>query len=199
MRAHRRDWLIGSVFALSLAGPAVAAGSVSSLLACRDIADSVQRLACFDREADALAPVRAPAPAATAPAPAAAVTAAPAPSSPTASVAVEKPVPVPTPAPAPAPAPQQFGLSQRAVEEQEVAAGARAARISKIDAHLVRTARTSDGHMTFTLDNDQVWRQVEAEDMLVQPGEALTISRAALGSYWLKMSSGRGCKVTRVR
>lgn len=109
------------------------------------------------------------------------------------------PLPPAIPASASAEARQQFGLSERAVEERQVAAGAQPTRVSKIDAHIVRTARTSDGHLLFTLDNDQAWRQVEAEDMLVQPGEAVTISRAMLGSYWLKMSSARGCKVTRVR
>lgn len=90
-------------------------------------------------------------------------------------------------------------MSAGAIQEQEIAAGARPAKISKIDAHIVRTAHTSDGHMVFTLDNDQVWRQIEAVDMLVQPGEAVSISRAMLGSFWLKMSSARGCRVTRVR
>jgi hypothetical protein len=63
----------------------------------------------------------------------------------------------------------------------------------------VRTAHASDGHLIFTLDNDQVWRQLEAEEILIKPGEAVTVSRASLGSFWLKMSSGRGCKVTRLR
>ena len=194
------DWLVGSVLALSLAGGAHAAGSVSSLLGCRDIADSEQRLACFDREAAALVPAppvsvppaAAPAAAATLPPPDAAMSPSPAPAAP-------HPVPPANPASAAAEARQQFGLSERAVEERQVAAGAQPTRVSKIDAHIVRTARTSEGHLVFTLDNDQAWRQVEAEDMLVQPGEAVTISRAMLGSFWLKMSSARGCKVTRVR
>jgi hypothetical protein len=199
MIRRRGECLIGLIAVV--AATAAAQGSVSSILACRDIADEHERLACFDREAAILAPGAAAA-SATPPRAAAVPSASAAPASPTPPAAA--PVPPPPGAPAP-PAPsnadlqQQFGLSPRALEAQEVAAGVRPTRISKIEAHLVRTAHTSDGHMTFTLDNDQVWRQVEAEDMLVQPGEPVTIARGALGSYWLKMSSGRGCKVSRVR
>ncbi len=50
-----------------------------------------------------------------------------------------------------------------------------------------------------TLDNDQVWRQLVVEgDLLMKPGDAVTISRGVLGSYWLQTASKRGCKVTRV-
>jgi hypothetical protein len=200
MLERRRDWLIGGAAALSLAGPALAAGSVSSLLACREIADSGQRLACFDREAAALAP--APATAAKTPAPAPApVAATPPRAAPAATDATPAP-PSNSAAASAAPARdarQDFGLSPALVEKQEIAAGARPVKVSSIEAHIVRTAHTSEGHLVFTLDNDQVWRQILAEDMLVRPGEAVTISRAMLNSFWLKMSSGRGCKVTRVR
>ena len=48
----------------------------------------------------------------------------------------------------------------------------------------------------FTLDNEQVWRQVSSEgELLVRPGEVVSISRAALGSFWLQMQTGRGCRV----
>jgi hypothetical protein len=196
MLERRRDWLIGGAAALSLAGPAMAAGSVSSLLACREIADSAQRLACFDREAAALA--APPATAAKTPAPVAATPPLPAP------VAMEATPAPPSNSTTASAAPvrdarQDFGLSPALVEKQEIAAGARPVKVSSIEAHIVRTAHTSDGHLVFTLDNDQVWRQLVAEDMLVRPGEAVTISRALLNSFWLKMSSGRGCKVTRVR
>jgi hypothetical protein len=54
--------------------------------------------------------------------------------------------------------------------------------------------------VVFTLDNDQVWRQLAAEgDLLAKEGDAVTVSRGLLGSYWLQLKSGRGCKVTRLR
>jgi hypothetical protein len=86
------------------------------------------------------------------------------------------------------------------VAAHEVAAGTRAADASKIEAHLLRLAPAADGRMVFTLDNDQVWRQLIAEgDLLAKPGDAVTLSRGFLGSFWLQLPNGRGCKVSRLR
>ena len=94
---------------------------------------------------------------------------------------------------------QQFGLPERKVVEKEVAAGTRSADASKIEAHLARIAVGADGRAVFTLDNDQVWRQLQPEgDLMAKGGDAVTISRGLLGSYWLALSSKRGCKVNRV-
>jgi hypothetical protein len=95
---------------------------------------------------------------------------------------------------------QQFGMPEREVAKQEIAAGTRAANPEKIEAHISQLAQTANGRAIFTLDNDQVWRQLVADvDVLAKPGDAVTISRGALGSYWLQTQSKRGCKVTRVR
>jgi hypothetical protein len=193
--------VVGVAVSLSCATLCNAADSLQDLLACREVADESARLACFDREAAVLAPASKPSAKSAAPAPAAAT---PAPAQPRAA-AVGQPV-APSPAATATPAAaatansqEQFGLSERVVAEQEIAAGTRPAKVSKIEAHLVRTGHTSDGYLIFTLDNDQVWRQLVVEEILTRPGEDVTISRASLGSFWLKMSSGRGCKVTRLR
>jgi len=69
-----------------------------------------------------------------------------------------------------------------------------------IDVHVSAVSQSSDGRFTFTLDNGQVWRQLLKEgDMLAKPGDAATVSRGMLGSYWLAFGSRRGCKVTRIR
>lgn len=95
---------------------------------------------------------------------------------------------------------QQFGLSEHAVAAQEVAAGARSVPVSTINAHLSRFAIGADGRVIFTLDNDQVWKQLIPEgELLLKQGDTVTISRGWLGSYRLELSSGRGCKVTRVQ
>jgi len=189
----------GTVICLAWTVPCRASESIAGLLACRGIADAAARLACFDRAAAALAPNptasgSAPPralPTATIPA----STASTAPSAPPAAAATvsAKPAPVLNPQ-------QQFGLPERAVAAKEVAAGTRAADVTKIEAHLVRIAPASDGRLVFTLDNDQVWRQLLQEaDLLEKQGDAVTISRGLLGSYWLQLKSGRGCKVTRLR
>jgi hypothetical protein len=95
---------------------------------------------------------------------------------------------------------KQFGLPERAVAAKEVAAGARDTLAAKIEARIERLIPGADGRLVFTLDNAQVWRQIEAEgDLLAKEGDAVTISRGMLGSYWLQLNSKRGCKVTRVR
>lgn len=153
-----------------MAQGAYATTPLSELLACRDLADSAARLACFDRAAAALAG-SPPAPAAPAPL---------------------HPAPV-------LDREQQFGLPERTVAQQEVAAGTRAADAPKIEAHIVRMVPGADGRVAFTLDNAQVWLQLEPQgELLAKAGELVTISRGWLGSYWMQPKSGRGFKVSRL-
>lgn len=150
-----------------------AAAPLAGLLACRDLADSAARLACFDRESAALAAATT-----VAGAPAAAV----------------------RPAPSVLDAQQQFGLRESQVAEREVAAGARAGAVARIEAQIASLTATGDGRLLFTLDNGQVWRQLSREgDMLARAGDRVTITRGVFSSYWLELPSQRGCKVTRLR
>jgi hypothetical protein len=174
--------LICVLFAL----PGEAADTLADVLACRAISDSQARLACFDRETAALAS-----------APAASLAAAPAVAAPAAAPAAA----APTARNAPVLDPQQsFGLSGSAIAAHEEASGARPPKVSKIEGRIVALALTGNGRTLFTLDNTQVWRQLESDgDVLARLGDAATVSRGMLGSYWLQLKSGRGCKVTRVR
>jgi hypothetical protein len=185
MNRRWRSMARGTVMGLAWIAPCQASESLEELLACRDISGASARLACFDHQAAALATslkaAGSAAPAATAP--------------PSTTTAANQPPTHPVLDPR-----QQFGLPERAVAAREVAAGTRAADATKVEAHLARVAPAADGRMVFTLDNDQVWRQLVAEgELLAQQGDAVTISRAWLGSYWLQLKSGRGCKVTRLR
>ncbi len=188
----RLDWPLALLLlaALSAAGESCRAGdTLSKLLACRDLTDASARLACFDRESAALAsaPAAPAAPVATLGSSGAASAVAPA------AVTPARAVPPPDPK-------QQFGLPEREVAKQEVAAGARAPDADKIEARIVALAMTGDGRAVLTLDNNQVWRQLSADtDLFVKPGDSVTISRAFLGSYWIETPTRRGCKVTRVR
>jgi hypothetical protein len=81
-----------------------------------------------------------------------------------------------------------------------VAAGQRAADLSRIHAHVTELSRAGDGRVVFTLDNGQIWLQLlEEGDLLLKPGDAVTVSRGLFHSYMLQTPSGRGCKVTRIR
>jgi len=165
---------LGGGVALGLVGWAAAvhaAEPLSRVLACRTLTEADARLACFDRETAHL-DEKTPSTGALAPVP-------------------------PPPALNPT---QQFGLPERAVAKQEVAAGVRSADAERVQAHIVNVGQTVNGRAILTLDNDQVWRQLAADiDLMAKPGDAVTISRGVFGSYWLQMQLGRGTKVTRVR
>jgi hypothetical protein len=156
------------------ATPCLAADPLDRVLACRNLTDAAARLACFDRETAALAR-----PAAT---PVAA-----APEAPVATVPL-------TPE-------QKFGLSDSAIAAKEAAASPQAAKEAKLQARITGLALVGDGRTLFTLDNAQVWRQLEADgtDVFAKLGDVATISRGMFGSYYLALKSGRGCKVTRLR
>jgi hypothetical protein len=178
-----------ALLCLVCALPGRAAEPLADLLACRTLPDAAARLACFDRETAALAAAPAAALAvspAAAPAPANAAPATPVTSAPAHPATVLD-------------AQQSFGLNGSAIAANEAASGARPPKVSKIEARIVALALTGDGRTLFTLDNTQVWRQLGADgDMLAKLGDTATLSRGLLGSYWLQLKSGRGCKVTRL-
>jgi hypothetical protein len=172
---------------LACASPCLAAEPLAGVLACRAITDSAARLACFDREITALAsaPALSLAAAAATPennAPPAIASAAPRPAAPVLD------------------AQQLFGLSGSPMAAKEDALAARPEKLAKIEGRIVALALTGNGRTLFTLDNTQVWGQIESDgDVLAKLGDSATISRAMLGSYWLQLKNGRGCKVTRMR
>ena len=95
---------------------------------------------------------------------------------------------------------QSFGLSGSAIAAHEEAAGTRPQKLAKLEARVIALALAGNGRTVFTLDNTQVWQQIESSgDMLAKLGDSATISRGLLGSYWLQLKNGRGCKVSRVR
>ena len=177
---------------------AAAPASAAGVLACRDIADNTARLACFDREstklAGTLASTGAAAPGVSSAAPVGGSPNAAAPGATAGNPA------------GPATAaltldPQQtFGLSSAEISARQVAAGQRPRDTNSITAHIARMTQAANARFTFVLDNQQVWQQLLAEgDLDSKPGDTVVISRALLGSYWMKAQSGRGCKVTRLR
>jgi len=91
----------------------------------------------------------------------------------------------------------RFGLPRAVIAAKE-ATGPRLAEATVLRARLRLVASRSDGLLAFTLDNGQVWRQVEpGNDLLARPGDPVQLSKGALGSYWLRSASGRTCRVMR--
>jgi hypothetical protein len=140
---------------------ATAADRLAPLLACRALAEASSRLACFDRESAALAPVAA------------------------------KPELSPE---------QKFGLDPRALAAKEAEQGQPHSDVDAVESKLAALRAGPDGRFVFTLDNGQVWRQLQpGSDLLVKAGDAIKITRGALGSFLLMAPGQRSCKVTRVR
>ena len=158
------------VMGLSLSSATI--GAESGLTRCAAIVEAGARLACYDALAGRATRDSSPA-----------------------SAPVPVPVPVPDRAsaapPDPAVATANFGLS--AVQQHTADQGPTAieARITK-----VIVDQSQRGYLV--LDNGQTWAITEGE-MLLDAGEAVTIRRAALGSFMLTSASKRSYHVRRVR
>ena len=66
-----------------------------------------------------------------------------------------------------------------------------------IESSIVRISQPLMGRAEFTLENGQVWRQMDAEDAKsAKIGDRVVVSRKVLGAYWLKVEGGRAWRVT---
>jgi hypothetical protein len=104
--------------------------------------------------------------------------------------------------PAPALDPRQtFGLAPMAVAARAEAAAHAPKPLDSMTVHVSSIGKTADGREIFRLDNHQVWVQLVADGSWLdaRSGEPVKISRGWLGSYWLRLRSRSGFKVTRVR
>ena len=186
------SWVVMAM-ALLLAPAMASSPPVAGVLACRRIASNAARLACFDRVAAAIAAhmqatAGEPPPLAAAPARAAEPsTPRPAPASAAAHDSALDPL-------------QTFGMPPGQILAREEAAQKAPPPLQHIAAHIVGMAGMGDGREIFTLDNNQVWVELEPDgDLYAKPGEAVQISRGWLGSYSLSLKSRRNAKVTRLQ
>jgi hypothetical protein len=180
------------VFVFLVAVPSWASAPLQGILACRRITDGTARLACFDRESASIQNfARAPVAASSAPR-----------ATPARAVAEDdQPARTASPALSSSLDPRRtFGMPPEKLLEQEEAAQRVPRPLDHITAHVQSLSQAADGREIFTLDNREVWAQLVPEDLYVKPGDAVKISRAMLGSYWLALQSRRGgCKVTRLQ
>ena len=158
------------LFVLAAATPAMAQNTLSSqLTACVQITGVLQRLACYDRVAHSLGPV-------------------PIPRSAPAQRPVAPPVAYAPPIAAAAPpvAAPPIGLGSERLPRTASAAPRRAQELTAGIAGITYDAR---GRFTVTLDNGQVWRQLEGDTAVLQGARNSTvrISRGALDSYDLNV------------
>jgi hypothetical protein len=173
------------LLALVLVGAATSALAQDSLPAqltrCLEIPGVLQRLACYDRVAHSVAPASGAR---------------------TSGVATERPVlsaapPLAYAAPPIATVPPATGLGSERLPRAKSAR-----RASEMVAGVAGISYDARGRFTVTLDNGQVWRQLEGDTGVLQAARISTvrISRGALGSYDLNVE-GRNAtyRVLRLR
>ena len=69
-----------------------------------------------------------------------------------------------------------------------------------IESSIVRISQPLMGRADFTLENGQVWRQMDPEDAKsAKIGDRVEVSKKVVGAYWLKVEGGRAWRVTLIR
>jgi hypothetical protein len=109
----------------------------------------------------------------------------------------------PTPAVPPKLTPEQkIGLTRDQVEAMQAPAGAPPEpQIKDFTAAIKSVTGGAGNRQVFELDNGQVWRQSESKSFAAHPGDAVRISKAALGSFFMELQSNKhmATRVSRVR
>jgi len=174
-----------------VACPALPAeSSMDRLVGCADIKDSRDRLACFDREVAPLASARSR----------------PTPSAPPVAVARTVPAPTPPPTTPAAPIPSSPAPGAKSFGEEQLQPKARSAAPEEeqvLHAHIQRLRTVTANDFIVYLDNGQAWRHQDAVlGGYLREGDAITISKGALGSYRLVRDAGGSknwIRATRIR
>jgi hypothetical protein len=203
----------------AIAASAASAGPQEDLSVCGAIADSAERLACYDRLAGrpaapqpaAAAPAAPPAapaalaptaPGAVAPPATAAKPATPATTAPAPPATAAKPATPATTAPAPpataakpaTPAADAGSFGSYSAEHPNAAPGVP----QSLNARVTALGKTIDGRPTLTLEGGALWLLDEV-DPLLAVGDTVTIRRGLLGSFLLETPTSRLHHVRRIR
>lgn len=172
-----RPFLIAAVLASGLATPVTAQQGaaaarpelLSRLVACRPVADSAARLACYDAAAGALD-----------------------------SAERQGDVVVVDRAQVSLARRQLFGFDLPSMPSL-FDRGDRPENLDAIETTLTRAVRAGEGKWVFTLADGGVWRQIDSERVTFEnrPGEPVRVRRASLGSYQLVVGRSRAVRVRR--
>lgn len=148
------------------------AAAPADFLACAAERDDTRRLACFDA-----AVIQAKAQPA----------------------ALQAPAPPPVAAPTPLSMEEKFGL-RGDLKEEKAKQAPELAELKELQARVTKVAAKPYGELVLTLDNGQVWYEIQANTgVRVKVGDPVTIKAGALNSFILVAPNGRSSKVTRVR
>lgn len=92
-----------------------------------------------------------------------------------------------------------FGMVAKTPRADATRGDAAAEGVQKVSGKVTALTVGNDGTAIVTLDNGQVWRQLSGGQLLLKVGDDVEINRAALGSFQMKVPSGRSGKMKRVR
>ena len=94
---------------------------------------------------------------------------------------------------------ERFGL-RGDLKEEKAKKAPELAELKELRATVTKVAAKPYGELILTLDNGQVWYEIQANSGIrVKTGDQVTIRSGALGSYSVVAPNGRSSKVTRVR
>jgi hypothetical protein len=165
----------GLAACMALANPPGASAATGDFLACAGEKDDARRLACFDA---AVVRNRAGTTGTTEAAPVVASAAAAAP-------ALSKE--------------EKFGL-RGDLKQEKAKVVPELVEMKELTAQVTKVAVKPHGELVLTLDNGQVWYEIQTSSGIrVKAGDQVTIKAGALGSYSLVAPNGRSSKVTRSR
>lgn len=164
----------------------LSAAEEETLLGCRAIEDAAERLACYDRVVDRVNREIAPGAPATEP-----------------RVSSSGAAPADGPA---SEAPEDRTLRERLFGRSSSESANALRRTYGIDtpkqiaATVAEAKRMGDKTYQFSLDNGQVWRQVEVVHFVLKAGDQVEIEAGLAGSYYLRRNgAGRTIRVKRIR
>lgn len=169
--SRRFIWLVLAPLACDCGALATAQSVPPALQACRAETNDQLRLQCYDREIGKL-------------------------SSPPAATAATAPT-------AAAPTPSQFGFTNTEAKAAEqhvsVITAHQQEQKQTLSARVVALSAEPHGVFSVTLDNGQVWRQLETDGTGIAVGDDVTIKPGLLGSYLLVGPHSWSTKVHRLK
>ena len=168
---------------LVFSGTALAVSTEDRLLACSEINDTTNRLACYDNLAEAIATPTAAAVAPTTPEETTETQANPA------ATATEPASTAGTVATTSTDPEEGFGKEHWVSERDSPALAARVTAVRK----------NAYGKLVVSLDNGQVWRQVKSEKVRIAVDDSILIERGMLNSFFFQVNdNNRKMKFSRV-
>lgn len=92
-----------------------------------------------------------------------------------------------------------FGFNMPALPQLFGNGGGEAADLDAIETTLQRASRNSEGRWVFTLANGATWRQIDSEPLRFnnRSGEAVRVRKASLGSFMMTIGDSRAVRVRR--